>query len=75
MDFSDNEWHITLEGTIKLCNAYPNAKLIPIHWGSVDAPDWSTFNGNPEELRKNCSSGAFVRYVTGRSLCFINRKV
>lgn len=25
--------------------------LIPIHWGSVDAPDWSTFNGDPKRLR------------------------
>ena len=37
---------------VKLCNAYPNAALIPIHWGSVDAPDWSTFNGDPRELKK-----------------------
>lgn len=52
LDFSDNGWHITFEGAVKLCNAYPNAVLIPIHWGSVDAPDWSPFNGNPEELKK-----------------------
>lgn len=52
LDFSDNEWHITFEGAVKLCNAYPHSKLIPIHWGSVDAPDWSTFNGNPLELKK-----------------------
>ena len=49
-DFSDNEWHITLEGAIKLANAYPNAKLICIHWGSVDAPTMSPFNGNPQVL-------------------------
>ena len=52
LDFSDNEWHITFDGAVKLCSAYPNATLIPIHWGSVDAPDWSTFNGNPEDLKK-----------------------
>ncbi|MBO6046681.1 MAG: MBL fold metallo-hydrolase [Erysipelotrichaceae bacterium] len=52
LDFSDNEWHITFDGAVKLCNAYPNAILIPIHWGSVDAPDWSTFNGDPEKLAK-----------------------
>ncbi|MBR1627772.1 MAG: MBL fold metallo-hydrolase [Lachnospiraceae bacterium] len=52
LDFSDNEWHITFDGAVKLCNAYPNATLIPIHWGSVDAPDWSTFNGNPMDLEK-----------------------
>ena len=50
LDFADNGWHITFEGAVKLCNAYPNATLIPIHWGSVDAPDWSTFNGNPMQL-------------------------
>ena len=50
LDFADNGWHITFEGAVKLCNAYPNATLIPIHWGSVDAPDWSTFNGNPVQL-------------------------
>lgn len=52
LDFSDNEWHITFDGAVKLCNAYPNAVLIPIHWGSVDAPDWSTFNGDLRELEK-----------------------
>ena len=49
-DFSDNEWHITYEGAVKLANTYPNAQLICIHWGSVDAPTWNTFNGNPERL-------------------------
>ena len=37
---------------VKLCDAYPNAPLIPIHWGSVDAPDWFTFNGDPRELKR-----------------------
>lgn len=49
-DFSDNEWHITFEGAIKLANAYPSADLICIHWGSVDAPKMTPFNGNPERL-------------------------
>lgn len=49
-DFADNEWHITLEGAITLANAYPNSDLICIHWGSVDAPDMSPFNGNPQTL-------------------------
>ena len=50
LDFSDNEWHITLEGAIKLANTYPEARLLCIHWGSVDSPDYSAFNGNPEDL-------------------------
>lgn len=49
-DFADNDWHITLEGAIKLANTYPNADLICIHWGSVDAPTMTPFNGNPENL-------------------------
>lgn len=52
LDFADNDWHITFDGAVKLCAAYPNAVLIPIHWGSVDAPDWSTFNGDPERLKE-----------------------
>ncbi len=49
-DFSDNEWHITFEGAVKLANTYPNAKLICIHWGSVEAAEMTPFNGNPENL-------------------------
>lgn len=49
-DFSDNPWHITLEGAITLANTYPNSDLVCIHWGSVDAPNMSPFNGNPEDL-------------------------
>ncbi|MFQ9924165.1 MAG: MBL fold metallo-hydrolase [Beduini sp.] len=49
-DFSDNDWHITFDGAVLLANTYPNADLICIHWGSVDAPDMSPFNGNPELL-------------------------
>lgn len=49
-DFADNEWHITLDGAIQLANTYPDAKLICIHWGCVDAPNMSPFNGNPESL-------------------------
>ena len=49
-DFSDNDWHMTLDGAVKLANTYPEAELICIHWGSVDAPTMSPFNGNPEVL-------------------------
>ena len=49
-DFADNEWHITLDGAIQLANTYPHADLICIHWGSVDAPQMTPFNGNPEDL-------------------------
>lgn len=50
LDFSDNEWHITLQGAIRLANAYPHAQLICIHWGSVDAPHATAFNANPCDL-------------------------
>ncbi|MCK1243296.1 MBL fold metallo-hydrolase [Streptococcus uberis] len=52
-DFSDNNWHITYEGALKEAEAYPKADLLCIHWGSIDAPDWNTFNGNPEQLRQD----------------------
>ena len=52
LDFSDNEWHISLNGAIQLANTYPDAQLICIHWGTVDAPDMSPFNGNPGNLLK-----------------------
>jgi L-ascorbate metabolism protein UlaG (beta-lactamase superfamily) len=51
-DFSDSEWHFTLEGAVKLANAYPNSKLLLHHWGTVDAPDFPPFNADPEELKK-----------------------
>lgn len=51
-DFSDNDWHITLDGAAKLANTYPDAKLICIHWGTVDAPGMSPFCGNPGEIQK-----------------------
>lgn len=49
-DFSDNEWHFGLEGAAKLANAYPNTPLLLSHWGSVDAPDFTPFNGDPKKL-------------------------
>jgi L-ascorbate metabolism protein UlaG (beta-lactamase superfamily) len=51
-DFSGSEWHFGLEGAIKLANAYPNTPLLLCHWGSVDAPDFSPFNGDPRQLEK-----------------------
>ncbi len=51
-DFSDNEWHFGLEGAIKLADNYPDTPLLLCHWGSVDAPDFTPFNGDPKELIK-----------------------
>ncbi|HSF45557.1 MAG TPA: MBL fold metallo-hydrolase [Chitinophagaceae bacterium] len=49
-DFSDSEWHFTFDGAVKVANAYPKAQLLLCHWGSVDSPDFSPFNGDPEKL-------------------------
>ncbi|MEC4003721.1 MBL fold metallo-hydrolase [Flavobacterium sp. SUN052] len=51
-DFSDSEWHFTLAGAVKIANAYPNTPLLLSHWGTIDAPDFAPFNGNPDELKK-----------------------
>lgn len=51
-DFADNNWHITLDGAVKLTNRYPDADLICIHWGCVDTPDMTPFNGNPDLLKE-----------------------
>ena len=49
-DFSEDPYHISLEGAATLANAYPDAALICIHWGTMDAPDRDPFNGDPSLL-------------------------
>ena len=49
-DFSDSEWHFGLDGAVPMANAYPDTPLLLHHWGSVDAPDFPPFNGDPESL-------------------------
>ncbi len=51
-DFSDSEWHFGLAGAVKLANAYPTTPLLLCYWGSVDAPDFTPFNGDPKQLGK-----------------------
>lgn len=48
----DPLYHSGLEGAVKIANAYPNTPLILSHWGFVDAPEFSPFNGDPERLKK-----------------------
>lgn len=54
--FSGGDMKITLTpGDSRLLQAQlempqPDADLILIHWGSVDAPNMNTFNGDPEKL-------------------------
>ena len=50
LDFSDDSWHITLEGAVKLADTYPDARLVLIHWGTIDAPGMLPFCSNPEDL-------------------------
>lgn len=50
-DFSDSEWHFGFEGAVEMANAYPAADLLLHHWGSVDSPDFTPFNADPETLR------------------------
>lgn len=50
-DISDSKWHIGLEGVRKMAAAYPDTPLILWHWGSVDAPEWKEFNGDPEVVK------------------------
>jgi L-ascorbate metabolism protein UlaG (beta-lactamase superfamily) len=49
-DFSDSEWHFTLDGAIAMANAYPRTPLLLHHWGCVDAPDFPPFNADPASL-------------------------
>ena len=50
-DYSeDAAFHSGLEGAVKIANAYPHTPLILGHWGFVDAPDFSPFNGDPKNL-------------------------
>ncbi|MBR2669093.1 MAG: MBL fold metallo-hydrolase [Solobacterium sp.] len=51
MDISDSRWHIGLDGVQKMSEAYPNAYLLPIHWGCV-ASEMKEFNGDPETARR-----------------------
>lgn len=74
LDFADNDWHITLDGAVQLANTYPNADLICIHWGSVDAPDWSTFNGNPKDLAEKVINPERVHALAPGEKFILNKK-
>lgn len=55
-DFSDSDWHFTLAGAVQMANTYPNTPLLLHHWGSVDAPDFSPFNGDPANLYRRVTN-------------------
>lgn len=62
-DFSDNSWHITFNGDVKLANTYPNAKLLCIHWGTTDAPDFDPFNGDPTKLKSHINNPERINII------------
>lgn len=62
-DISDSAWHIGFENAVRMADTYPHATIIPWHWGSVDAPDWKEFNGDPEELKKRVVNPERVRIL------------
>jgi hypothetical protein len=39
-----------IEGCRELANTYPKTRLVLSHWGTVDAPDFTPFNGDPKNL-------------------------
>lgn len=51
MDFSEDKWHFTLAGAAKLANAYPETPILLSHWGTIDAPNFPPFNGDPSKFR------------------------
>jgi L-ascorbate metabolism protein UlaG (beta-lactamase superfamily) len=51
LDYSeDAQFHLGLEGSVNLANAYPNTPILLGHWGTVDAPTFTPFNGDPKHL-------------------------
>jgi L-ascorbate metabolism protein UlaG (beta-lactamase superfamily) len=51
LDYSeDAQFHLGLKGSLKLLNAYPKTPVLLGHWGTVDAPDFTPFNGDPQHL-------------------------
>jgi L-ascorbate metabolism protein UlaG (beta-lactamase superfamily) len=62
-DFSDSEWHFGLAGAVAMANAYPDTVLLLHHWGSVDAPDFSPFNGDPESLNGLVDNPARIHVI------------
>jgi L-ascorbate metabolism protein UlaG (beta-lactamase superfamily) len=62
-DFSDNEWHFGLEGAVKLANAYPHSALLLSHWGTVDAPNFTPFNGDPQVLYRRIVNPQRIRVL------------
>ena len=73
-DISDSRWHIGLDGVKKMASAYPDTPLILWHWGSVDAPEWKEFNGDPEVVKSLIiNPERVVVLAPGEEYCLNNR--
>lgn len=73
-DFSDSAWHIGFENAVKVANAYPNSDLILWHWGSVDAPSRTEFNGNPAELASRIVNPERMHALAAGQRFVLNKK-
>ena len=64
LDYSeDAQRHLGLEASPKLVNAYPKATVLLGHWGFVDAPDFTPFNGDPAKLKELVSNPERVKVL------------
>lgn len=73
-DFSDDSWHIGLEGAIKIANTYPDAELILSHWGTVDAPDMKPFNADPSSLKGKITNPKRIHILNPGEPFVLNNK-
>ncbi|MEO5681307.1 MAG: MBL fold metallo-hydrolase [Chitinophagaceae bacterium] len=74
-DYSeDAAFHSGLDGAVKIANAYPNTPVVLAHWGSVDAPDFIPFNGDPKHLSERViNPGRIIVLAPGQP--FILQKI
>jgi len=73
-DFSDSSWHIGFENAIKLANTYPQTDLLLCHWGTVDAPEMTPFNGDPQQLMDRIINPERIRIVAPGEPFILKRK-
>jgi L-ascorbate metabolism protein UlaG (beta-lactamase superfamily) len=50
LDVSNDLYHLGKDGAVVLANSLPDAFLIPIHYGTYDAPDITAHIGNPNDI-------------------------
>ena len=74
-DFSDSSWHIGFDNAVKLANTYPNSELLLCHWGTVDAPDMTPFNGDPKNLMDKVVNPERIRILAPGEAYRLNRKI